>query len=168
MGDGGGTTVGLDGKATQRIELTYEGLYEYRAEAYISEERLSELVAAANVIYNADEQPVDTVYMPNIRLFFGEDGRPDSVTVSKCYLGIKNDGSYFTREVSGTVYPGMVYANYSVFFKKTGSAPVTVEFGLEAFDNAANAGANGFGFGNNHIYFVGDEAQYLTDRKSVV
>ena len=79
-----GTTVGLDGKATQRIELTYEGLYEYRAEAYISEERLSELVAAANVIYNADEQPVDTVYTPNIRLFFGEDGRPDSVTVSKC------------------------------------------------------------------------------------
>lgn len=163
-----GTTVGLDGKATQRIELTYEGLYEYRAEAYISEERLSELVAAANVIYNADEQPVDTVYTPNIRLFFGEDGRPDSVTVSKCYLGIKNDGSYFTREVSGTVYPGMVYANYSVFFKKTGSAPVTVEFGLEAFDNAANAGANGFGFGNNHIYFVGDEAQYLTDTKADV
>lgn len=163
-----GTTVGLDGKATQRIELTYEGLYEYRAEAYISEERLSELVAAANVIYNADEQPVDTVYTPNIRLFFGEDGRPDSVIVSKCYLGIKNDGSYFTREVSGTVYPGMVYANYSVFFKKTGSAPVTVEFGLEAFDNAANAGANGFGFGNNHIYFVGDEAQYLTDTKADV
>ena len=163
-----GTTVGLDGKATQRIELTYEGLYEYRAEAYISEERLSELVAAANVIYNADEQPVDTVYTPNIRMFFGEDGRPDSVTVSKCYLGIKNDGSLFTREVSGTVYPGMVYANYSVFFKKTGSAPVTVEFGLEAFDNAANAGANGFGFGNNHIYFVGDEAQYLTDTKADV
>ena len=62
----------------------------------------------------------------------------------------------------------MVYANYSVFFKKTGSAPVTVEFGLEAFDNAANAGANGFGFGNNHIYFVGDEAQYLTDTKADV
>lgn len=163
-----GTTVALDGKAWQSIELTYEGLYEYRAEAYISEERLSELVAAANVIYNADEQPVDTVYTPNIRLFFGEDGRPDSVTVSKCYLGIKNDGSYFTREVNGTVYPGMVYANYSVFFKKTGSAPVTVEFGLEAFDNAANAGANGFGFGNNHIYFVGDEAQYLTDTKADV
>lgn len=163
-----GTTVGLDGKASQRIELTYEGLYEYRAEAYISEERLGELVAAAEVMRNADEQPVDTVYTPNIRLFFGEWGRPDSITVSKCYLGVKNDGSYFTREVNGTVYPGMVYANYSVFFKKTGSAPVTVEFGLEALDNAAAAGANGFGFGNNQIYFVGDEAQYLTDTKADV
>ena len=163
-----GTTVALDGKASQRIELTYEGLYEYRAEAYISEERISELVAAANVIYNADEQPIDTIYTPNIRLFFGEWGRPDSITVSKCYLGVKNDGSYFTREVNGTVYPGMVYANYSVFFKKTGSAPVTVEFGLEALDNAAAAGANGFGFGNNQIYFVGDEAQYLTDTKADV
>ena len=161
-----GTTVGLDGKVSQRIELTYEGLYEYRAEAYISEERISELVAAAEVLYNADEQPVDTVYTPNIRLFFGEWGRPDSVTVSKCYLGVKNDGTYFTREVSGTTYPGIVYANYSVFFKKTGSAPVTVEFGLEALDNAAAAGANGFGFGNNQIYYVGDEAQYLTDAKA--
>ncbi len=161
-----GTTVGLDGKASQRIELTYEGLYEYRAEAYISEERISELVAAANVIYNADEQPVDTVYTPNIRLFFGEWGQPDSLTVSKCYLGVKNDGTYFTREVNNTTYPGIVYANYSVFFKKTGSAPVTVEFGLEALDNAAAAGANGFGFGNNQIYYLGDEAQYLADTKA--
>ena len=55
-----------------------------------------------------------------------------------------------------------------MFFKKTGSAPVTVEFGLEALDNAAAAGANGFGFGNNQIYFVGDEAQYLADTKADV
>lgn len=163
-----GTTVGLDGKASQRIELTYEGLYEYRAEAYISDERLNELVAAAEVIRDADDQPVDTIYTPNIRLFFGEWGSPDSVTVSKCYLGVKNDGTYFTRVANNTTYPGFVYANYSVFFKKAGSAPVTVEFGFEALENSATAGANGFGFGNNQIYFVGDEAQYLADTKSEV
>ena len=155
-----GTTVQLDGKAWQTIDLTYEGLYEYRAEAYISEERVSELVAAAEILDN------DTIFTPNIRLFFGEDGLADSITISKWYNGVKNDGSYFTRDVSGTKYGGMVYATYSVFFKKSGSAPVKVEFGLEARDNYAAAGANGFGFGNNKIYYLGDEAQYLIDTKA--
>lgn len=161
-----GTTVSLDGKALQTADLMYEGLYEYRAEAYISEERVAELVAAAQLLVNDDEQVVDTLFTPNIRLFFGEAGVPDSITISKWYNGVKNDGTYFTRDVSGTTYSGMVYATYSVFFKKTGSAPTTVEFGLEAAGNAANAGANGFGFGNNKIYYVGNEAQYLADTKA--
>lgn len=161
-----GSTVALDGKAWQTMQLDYEGLYEYRAEAYISEERLGELVAAAEIIYDANDQAVDTLFTPNIRLFFGEDGNPDSITISKWYNGVKADGTYFTREVSGTKYGGMVYATYSVFFKKSGTAPISVEFGLQAMDNAATAGANGFGFGNNKIYFLGDEAQYLSDTRA--
>lgn len=157
-----GTTVALDGKAQQTVKLTYEGLYEYRAEAYISEERVNELVAAAQVLDG------DTIFTPNIRLFFGEDGLADSITISKWYNGVKNDGTYFTRESNGTKYGGIVYATYSVFFKKTGTAPVVAEFGLEARDNGATAGANGFGFGNNRIYYLGDEAQYLTDTKADV
>ena len=163
-----GTTVQLDGKAWQNIELTYEGLYEYRAEAYISEERIGELLNAAEIIDNGGNPQNDTIYTPNIRLFFGEYGTPDSITVSKCYLGVKADGSYFTRDVSGTAYPGMVYATYSVFFKKEGTAATNVEFGLEAIDNAKDAGANGFGFGNNRIYYLGKEDQYLTDTKADV
>ena len=161
-----GTTVGLDGKCVQRITLPYEGIYEYRAKAYISEERLGELVAAAEILYNEDGVAVDTLYTPNIRLFFGVDGRPDSITVSKCYLGVKADGSYFTREVSGTAYPGMVYADYSVFFTKTDGGETTVEFGLEAADNSATAGANGFGFGMNQVFYLGSEAQYLADTRA--
>ncbi|MBR1548628.1 MAG: hypothetical protein IJ637_07890 [Prevotella sp.] len=156
-----GTTVGLDGKAQQTVELTYEGLYEYRAEAYISEERIAELVAAAEILETGD-----TIFTPNIRLFFGEDGLADSIAISKWYNGVKADGTYFTRDVSGTLYGGMVYATYSLFFKKTGTAPVSVEFGLEARDNSATAGANGFGFGNNKIYYVGDETQYLADTRT--
>jgi hypothetical protein len=41
-----------------------------------------------------------------------------------------------------------------------------MEFGLEAIDNYAAAGANGFGFGNNKIYYLGDEAQYLIDTRA--
>lgn len=157
-----GTTVALDGKVWQTIDLTYEGLYEYRAEAYISEERLAELVAAAQILDG------DTIFTPNIRLFFGEDGLADSITISKWYNGVKADGTYFTRDVSGTKYSGMVYATYSVFFKKNGSNPLKAEFGFEALENSATAGANGFGFGNSHIYFLGDEAQYLADTKAEI
>lgn len=155
-----GTTVSLDGKAQQTVQLPYEGLYEYRAEAYISEERINELVATAEIIDN------DTIFKPNIRLFFGEEGLADSIVVSKWYNGVKADGTYYTREVNGAKYGGMVYATYSVYFKKTGSGYVTAEFGLEARDNSATAGANGFGFGNNKIYYVGDEAKYLADTKT--
>ncbi|MBQ8936882.1 MAG: hypothetical protein IJ570_01225 [Prevotella sp.] len=163
-----GTTVQLDGKAQQITTLPYEGLYEYRAMAYISEERLAELTnsAVCDFVLNADEERIDTIYKPNIRLFFGRTSVPDSITLSKCYLGVKNDGSYFTRDVSGTAYPGQVYASYSIFFSKSGQEPTEVEFGLEALDNFAAAGANGFGFGNNQVFYLGNEAQYLTDTRA--
>ncbi|MBR1934128.1 MAG: hypothetical protein IJ841_10655 [Prevotella sp.] len=170
-----GTTVGLDGKVSQTFELTYEGLYEYRAQAFISEERINELVAAAQIIYEGGNEEegslgtaVDTLYTPNIRLFFGTNGAPDSVTVSKCYMGVKNDGTYFTRLSGSTEYPGQVYAYYSVFFQKSGTAPTTVELGFEALENTATAGANGFGFGNNRVFFLGNADQYLADTKADV
>lgn len=161
-----GTTVQLDGKVRQTADLSYEGIYEYRAKAYISEERIGELLAAAEIIYNDESVAIDTIYKPNIRLFFGEAGNPDSVTISKCYLGFKDDGTYFERESSNNKYPGQVYATYSVFFTKSGSTPTTVEFGLEATDNFATAGANGFGFGENQLFYLGSEAKYLTDTKA--
>ena len=163
-----GTTAGPNGKVTQYVDLEYEGLYEYRAKAYISEERINELVAAAQVIYDDEQTPIDTIYTPGIRLFFGENGAPDSITVSKCYMGVKDDGTYYERTSDGKQYPGMVYASYSVYFKKQGEAPVTVEFGLEAVNNSATAGANGFGFCENQILYVGNEEQYLTDTRTEV
>ena len=161
-----GTTAGPNGRVLQTAELTYEGLYEYRAKAYISEERVNELVAAAKLIMDASEMPIDTIYKPGIRLFFGQEGAPDSVTISKCYMGVKDDGTYFARTADGKQYPGQVYATYSVFFNKQGAAAAKVEFGLEAFGNSATAGANGFGFGMNEIRFLGNEAQYLADTKA--
>ena len=119
-----------------------------------------------DIIYDAEEMPIDTIYKPNIRLFFGVEGAPDSITVSKCYMGVKEDGTYFERTVDNKQYPGQVYATYSVFFKKTGTGSTTVEFGLEANENFAAAGANGFGFGCNKVYYLGSEEQYLTDTKA--
>ena len=45
---------------------------------------------------------------------------------------------------------------------KTDSNPEVCEFGLEAFQNAAAAGANTFGFGDNRLYYLGPEAAYTT------
>jgi hypothetical protein len=161
-----GTTAGPNGRVMQLAELTYEGLYEYRAKAYISEERVNELVAAAQIVYDANEMPIDTIYQPGIRLFFGQEGAPDSITVSKCYMGVKDDGTYFERTANNSKYPGMVYATYSVFFKKEGTSTTNVEFGLEAYGNLANAGANGFGFGENQLLYVGNEQKYLDDTRA--
>ncbi len=161
-----GTTAGPNGRVVQQAELTYEGLYEYRAKAYISEERINELVAAAEVVYDGGGMPIDTIYKPGIRLFFGEEGAPDSITISKCYMGVKDDGTYFERTSDGKQYPGMVYATYSVFFCKQGAGATRVEFGLEAFGNLANAGANGFGFGDNQLLYLGNEQQYLEDTRA--
>ena len=161
-----GTTAGPNGRVMQQAELTYEGLYEYRAKAYISEERVNELVAAAQIVYDANEMPVDTIYKPGIRLFFGQQGAPDSITVSKCYMGVKDDGTYIERTVDNKKYPGVVYASYSVFFKKEGAGATNVEFGLEAYGNLANAGANGFGFAENQILYLGNEQKYLDDTRT--
>ena len=34
------------------------------------------------------------------------------------------------------------------------------ELGFEAYGNGATAGANGFGFGDNHLYYLGSESAY--------
>ena len=162
-----GTTVGPNGKMRQAITLTTPGVYEFRSKAFSAEygdgSRWNEYMNIANIcgsIFDPIEfidTPVDTIYKPNIRLFFGPDGSiNDSITLTKCapadYLS-NSTGLLYTRETP---------MEYSVLYVKTGSEPETVEFGLEAFQNAAASGACTFGFGDNRLYYLGPEAAYTT------
>jgi hypothetical protein len=109
-----------------------------------------------------ENTPVDTIYKPNVRIFFGPNGSVnDSVTVTKCapedHLRYADGSLVYTRET------GM---NYSVIYVKENSDPETVEFGLEALDNGATAGANTFGFGDNRLYYLGPLAAYTTDTEA--
>lgn len=160
-----GTSVGPNGKMQQTRTLTKAGVYEYRAKGYASESgsgsHWDEYCAIANYAKIFDEElfadvPVDTLFMPNIRFFFGPNGAiNDSITVTKC--GPVDDYPEYFRN-----YP----FTYSVIYVKPNDAEEEIEFGFEAFENGATAGACGFGFGDNHIYYVGSEAAYKAALKA--
>ena len=160
-----GTSVGPNGKMRQAITLTTPGVYEFRSKAFSTEygdgSHWNEYMAIASLCGSIldwdtfENTPVDTIYHPNVRLFFGPDGAiNDSITLTKCapadYLS-NPKGLLYTRETP---------MEYSVLYVKTDSNPEVCEFGLEAFQNGAAAGANTFGFGDNRLYYLGPEAAY--------
>ena len=154
-----GTTAGPNGKVQQTITLTTPGLYEYRAKAYGTDDSFTQYMAIAAVVQfmdleTFDSQALDTLYNPNIRLFFGENGSTtDSLALYKCAPAT---GSYDRYQP----------LTYSIFFEKTTAEPLEVELGLESAGNTATVGANGFGFGDNHLYYVGSKAAYETAIKA--
>ena len=156
-----GTTVAPMGKANQKVTLTQPGLYEYRVKAYAVDDTWAQFVACpkSGIVYIEDEETgddvgVDTIYCPRVMVFFGPDGGADSLSVSKsvAYGGYNNGASN---------WDGYRPLSYSVFYNKTTSEPEVFEFGLESKENEAAVGVNGFGFGDNEIYYVGNEADYI-------
>lgn len=157
-----GSTVTLGGKAQQVVTLTLPGLYEYRCRAYAGNDNLNHRMGTAEIINDADENPIDTTYFATpARLFFGKDGAPDSIVVSKCIApGANNSGTASRpwRDINGyTAY------TYSVFYEKTTDTPEEVEFGLEVEALEVGKGLNMFGFGENAVYFVGKKEAYISD-----
>lgn len=162
-----GTSVGPNGRIQRTQKLTKPGVYEFRTRAFSAEygdgAHWSEYMAIASLcgslfsFETLEDIPVDTIYKPNVRVFFGPEGSVnDSVTLTKCAPGDflrhpTTDALLYTRET------GMVY---SVIYVKTTSEEETVELGLEAFENGATAGASTFGLGDNRFYYLGSEADY--------
>ena len=165
-----GTTVAPTAKAVQTATITLPGLYEYRAMAYACDDNVAQFLAVGRIVTEFTYDPetddelavsVDTVYTPGVRLFFGKDGAPDSVTIAKC-VAPGDNRAYMTIS-------GYTPWTYSVFYKKTNSDPETVEFGLECGENDAAAGVNAYGFGENQLYYVGNnENKYIVDTKADV
>ena len=156
-----GTTVAPMGKANQKVTLTQPGLYEYRVKAYAIDDTWAQFVACpkSGVVYIEDENTgddvsVDTIYCPRVMVFFGPDGGADSLSVSK---SVAHGG--YNNGVSN--WDGYRPLSYSVFYNKTTTEPEVFEFGLESKENDAKAGVCGFGFGDNEIYYVGNEADYI-------
>ena len=168
-----GTSVGPNGKIQRTHTLTKPGVYEFRSRAFSAEygdgAHWNEYMAIATICGSIldwdtfENAPVDTIYKPNVRLFFGPQGAiNDSITLTKCapadYLrNPETDALVYTRESP---------MEYSVLYFKSSSEPETVEFGLEAFENGATAGASTFGFGDNRLYYLGPEAAYTTDTEA--
>lgn len=160
-----GTTVGPNGRIRQTVTLTTPGVYEFRSGAFSAEygdgSRWSEYMNIATICGSVldwdtfENAPVDTIYKPNVRLFFGPVGATnDSITLTKC---APED---YLRTPKGLVYTREYPMNYSVIYVKKNAEAETVEFGLEAFENLASAGACTFGLGNNRLYYLGSEEAY--------
>ena len=162
-----GTTVGPNGRMQMTQTITTPGVYEFRSRAFSSEygdaARWAEYMAIATTCGSIldwdtfENTPVDTVYHPNVRLFFGPQGAVnDSITLTKCAPADYIQGS------NGLLYTRGTPMEYSILYVKTSSDEETVEFGLEAFENGASAGANTFGFGDNRLYYLGSLDAYTT------
>jgi hypothetical protein len=150
-----GSIAGPNGKASQTFKLTRPGVYMYRAKAYATDDTWSQYVNIATVLQNLDmitfasETANDTIYNPAIKLFFGKDGATnDSLRLAKCSPEVTASKAY-------TRYTPL---NYAIIYSKSDSNAENFELGFEANGNGAAKGANGFGFGDNHLYYLGEEA----------
>lgn len=163
-----GTSVGPNGKMKQNITLTTPGVYEFRSRAFSAEygdgAKWAEYMNVANIcgsefdMIEFIDTPVDTVYHPNIRLFFGPDGATnDSITLTKCA-----PADYLTNPNTGAlIYTRGTPMGYSIIYIKKDNKEEVCEFGMEAFENGATSGANTFGFGDNRLYYLGSEDAYI-------
>jgi len=150
-----GTTVGPNAKANQVFQLSRPGVYMYRAKAYATDDTWAQYMNIATVLQNLDmitfasESANDTIYNPAIKLFFGKDGATnDSLRLTKCSPVVTASKEY-------TRYTPL---NYAIFYTKSDSNAENFELGFEAKGNGAGSGANGFGFGDNHLFYLGEEA----------
>ena len=167
-----GTSVGPNGKMSKTQTISKAGVYEFRSRAFSAEygdqAKWAEYMNVATQIGSIidwdtfDNMVVDTVYHPNVRLFFGPDGSTnDSITLTKCapadYL------RYWNGTDSALIYTRETPMEYAVIYVKTNDAEELVELGLEAFENGATSGANTFGFGDNSLTYVGKLEDYTAD-----
>lgn len=167
-----GTSVGPNGKMSKTQTISKAGVYEFRSHAFSAEygdgAKWAEYMNIAKIpgyILDWDVFEniyVDTIYNPNVRLFFGPDGATnDSITLTKCapadYL------KYFNGTDSVLIYTRETSMAYSVIYVKNNDAEEVVELGLEAFENSATSGANTFGFGDNSLTYVGNVETYTAD-----
>lgn len=166
-----GSSVGPNGRVRQVAKVTTPGVYEFRTRAFSAEygdgAKWNEYMNIASICGSVldwdtfENAPVDTIYKPNVRVFFGPVGAVnDSVTLTKCapadYLrNPYSDALVYTRETG---------LNYSVILVKNTPATdsLEVEFGLEAYENGATSGACTFGMGDNRFLYLGPEAAYTT------
>jgi len=153
-----GTTVAPNGKAQQVFKLKKAGVYEYRVKAYATDDTWAQYLPTATVLQNLDletflsESCNDTIYntKPIHKVFFGPNGaQGDSLALYKSHPAVLN----YTRYTPQT---------YSVIYVKNNDNEEEFELGFEVYDNHYDSGSNGFGFGDNHLYYLGSEAAYKT------
>lgn len=147
-----GDTVSPEGKCWQTATVAPEGVYTLFVKGYATNDKMGKLMSVGQEILNEEGIAVDTIFKPNVRLFMGLEGAPDSITISKNYKW-GSDGTYHASP-------------YVLMFVKKDNNEAVIELGGEAVENADNAGANSWGFGDCRLYYCGNEAKFNADVKA--
>ena len=170
-----GSSVTMDAKVQQSFKLTHKGLYEYRAKAQAADDLFGDMTGVSFIShyvpfwdeelqdYDYETQTTDTIYNPAARLFFGYDGRPDSISIYKG-IGVGGSNATATTKTWRAINQRTPWS-YSTFCLKADNNEDLCEVG---FENVGGGAINGWGFGDNHIYYVGDANQYLQDLKAEI
>ncbi len=154
-----GQSASPESKLVQTKQLTDCGLYEYRTLARGWNNYKAYDVLMATISQREGTEVTDTIYdKSEMQVFFGLEGRPDSVR-------------FHSRNIKWLpdVTDANIPSEYSVFYYLPAGKTETVEFGIDTYGQVGRAGANTFGFGGNHIYFYGNDiANYLTYAKKAL
>lgn len=145
-----GYTAYSQNRVTQTIDLTDEGYYEYRCNAYAVNTNDGRYNGMWNGLSGADSARIS-----DIHLLFGPTETPD--TLKNIVTTQTTFGSSIW--VEDEVRP------FSIFYNKTTSSAENYIIGLDAMQNGITMGygCNLYGFGDNHIYYWGDKEKYLKD-----
>lgn len=161
-----GNTASPQSKMVQTYTISDPGIYEFRVNVQATNEDFGKHLGMATII-DADPDngiAADTIYnKSSVKVFLGEVGNPetDSVrTVSRLRL---NGGTSNSGAGSALALFGYDANLYSVYYLKTGDAPIDVEFGLSSYGQVDGAGANCYGFGDTKLFYMGNEADFRKD-----
>lgn len=150
----------------QTVKLKDPGVYEFTANVNALNENAARHWPCTEIIAADPETGViaDTLFnRSEAKLFFGQNGAPDSVQViSRMRLdgGNQNSGAS-----SALAILGYDACKYSIYYVKTGSEEVEVEFGFGTLtaSNNPNGGFNTAGFGDTELNFMGNEENFKAD-----
>ena len=159
-----GNTVSPQSKSVQVKTLTDPGVYGFMVNGYAANEDFSKHLGMATII-DADAEAgvvADTIYNKSeVKFLFGLNGAPDSTrVVSRLRLATGDKNSGAGSGVAGLAYDA---CQYVVYYAKTDSEPVEVEFGMSSYGQLDGAGANTYGFGDTELFYYGDEAKFRKD-----
>lgn len=145
-----GYTAYSQNRVTQTIDLTGEGYYEYRCNAYAVNTNEARYNGMWNGLSGADSARIS-----DIHLLFGPTETPDT---------LKNIVTTQTT-FGSSIWVEDEVRSFSIFYNKTTSSAENYIIGLDALQNGTTMGygCNLYGFGDNHIYFWGDKEKYLQD-----
>lgn len=150
----------------QTVKLKDPGVYEFTANVNALNENAARHWPCTEIIAADPEAGViaDTLFnRSEAKLFFGQNGAPDSVQViSRMRLDGGNGNS---GAGSALAILGYDACKYSIYYVKTGSDEVEVEFGFGTLTaaNNPNGGFNTAGFGDTELNFMGNEENFKAD-----